>query len=55
VDILALLKALSLQRRADSNGCVVLKTPQDSATKSTPNKTTPISGWIEYQQELLGL
>lgn len=53
---LALLKAPSLQRREDSNGYVVLKTPpRHSTTKSTPYKTIPISGLIDCQQELLGL
>lgn len=63
--ILALLKALSLQRMADSNGLDVFQTPpRDSATRSTPNKPatrstpnkpTPTSGFTEHQQELLGL
>lgn len=54
--MLALLKAFSLQRRADSNGYVVFQTsPRDSATRSTSNTTTPTSGLTEHQQELLGL
>jgi len=53
--VLAFFKALSLQRRADSNGHVFQTPPRDSATRSTSNKTTPTSGFTEHQQELLGL